>query len=458
MTVAPAASTSGPVAPPAVRAASDPPADHFAFAAMLDSLPSGAGKAGDDAAKDEPCPPNESQRGKSFGERTARHALANENALLASLPFALRAASLGDERPQAAGHSPSFALAAAKAPESEVGGPSGAADAKPGKVGRLTGERAFHVGAPPASLIKRGSLSSDAPFAPAAGADPSAEADASGEGALAPSLQSAGSLSAQPLADIVASSEGERAQAPSLARAGSAAANRVGPRAAPHEAARSGRNPEVLAPPPVTRAASPTQAAAPAGSSGDGKRREDHGPDPTDAAAQAGAPTGAFDTLQPTAFGAGPSFEADASRAEGGALATAPRESAAAASPASGGQPVREIDVDLSLGGLEDVSMTMRLAGEKLSVVVRASSSHTLNSIEGARDAIADRLAAIGQPLDSLIVKQTGLNTDGNTNANIGQAKDGSAGKDGRYAHSQGERGGSNDALSRRGAGRDRGF
>ena len=44
--------------------------------------------------------------------------------------------------------------------------------------------------------------------------------------------------------------------------------------------------------------------------------------------------------------------------------------------------------------------MTMRLAGEKLSVVVRAGSSHTLNSIEGARDAIADRLAAIGQSLE----------------------------------------------------------
>ena len=102
--------------------------------------------------------------------------------------------------------------------------------------------------------------------------------------------------------------------------------------------------------------------------------------------------------------------------------------------------------------------MTMRLAGEKLSVVVRAGSSHTLNSIEGARDAIADRLAAIGQSLDSLIVKQTGLNTDGNTNANTSSAEDGGTGSNGRSAQSAGERGGSNDALSRRGAGRDRSF
>ena len=44
--------------------------------------------------------------------------------------------------------------------------------------------------------------------------------------------------------------------------------------------------------------------------------------------------------------------------------------------------------------------MTMRLAGDKLSVVIRAASSQTLGSIEGARDAIADRMAAIGQPLE----------------------------------------------------------
>ena len=77
-----------------------------------------------------------------------------------------------------------------------------------------------------------------------------------------------------------------------------------------------------------------------------------------------------------------------------------PRASAPAASPAAAGPAVKEIDVDLSPGGLEDVSMTMRLAGDKLSVVIRAGSSQTLSSIEGARDAIADRMAAIGQPLE----------------------------------------------------------
>jgi hypothetical protein len=128
-----------------------------------------------------------------------------------------------------------------------------------------------------------------------------------------------------------------------------------------------------------------------------------------------------------------------------------------AAGPAPSTPPIREIDVDLSPGGLEDVSMTMRLAGDKLSVVIRAASSQTLNSIEGARDAIADRMAAIGQPLDSLIVKQAGVNTDGNANGN-GSSADGSAGGEQRSAQGAGERGGSNDALSRRGGGRDRSF
>ncbi len=103
--------------------------------------------------------------------------------------------------------------------------------------------------------------------------------------------------------------------------------------------------------------------------------------------------------------------------------------------------------------------MTMRLAGDRLSVVVRAGSSQTLSSIEGARDAIADRLAAIGQPLDSLIIQQTGVKADGTTNGNGASADDGQAGDQWRPARGAGEGPGSNDAnLNRRGAHRDRGF
>jgi hypothetical protein len=76
--------------------------------------------------------------------------------------------------------------------------------------------------------------------------------------------------------------------------------------------------------------------------------------------------------------------------------------------------PVREIDVDLSPGGLENVSMTMRQSGDRLSLVVRAASSQTAGAIDGAREAIAERLAAIGQPLGAFIIQQTGSTADGN--------------------------------------------
>jgi hypothetical protein len=66
-------------------------------------------------------------------------------------------------------------------------------------------------------------------------------------------------------------------------------------------------------------------------------------------------------------------------------------------------------------------------------------------------------MAAIGQPLDSLIVKQAGVNTDGNANGNGSSADGGSAGGEQQSAQGSGERG-SNDALSRRSAGRDRSF
>ncbi len=110
--------------------------------------------------------------------------------------------------------------------------------------------------------------------------------------------------------------------------------------------------------------------------------------------------------------------------------ATGPGAARGARTPAAPSTaPVREIDVDLSPGGLEDVSMTMRLAGDKLSLVFRAGSSQTTGAIESARDAIAERLAAIGQPLGSLIIQQTGSTTDA-TNAR--DASGGGSGSEGR--------------------------
>jgi hypothetical protein len=54
--------------------------------------------------------------------------------------------------------------------------------------------------------------------------------------------------------------------------------------------------------------------------------------------------------------------------------------------------------------------MTVRLAGDRLGVVIKAPSAQTVAAIEGARDAIAERLAAIGQPMSSFIIQQTGAN------------------------------------------------
>ena len=87
--------------------------------------------------------------------------------------------------------------------------------------------------------------------------------------------------------------------------------------------------------------------------------------------------------------------------------------------------------------------MTMRLAGDKLSLVIRAGSSQTTGAIEGARDAIAERMAAIGQPLGSLIIQQTG-STDG-TNSTGSSSREGDSGQS-----PPGERGDPNDPRGAR--------
>ena len=96
----------------------------------------------------------------------------------------------------------------------------------------------------------------------------------------------------------------------------------------------------------------------------------------------------------------------------------APVLSAGRLSPA----PVREIDVDLAPSGLEDVSMTMRLQGERLSLVIRAASGQTASTIEGAREAIAESMAAIGQPLASLVVERTSPSPERNGASNGDQS------------------------------------
>jgi Flagellar hook-length control protein FliK len=127
-----------------------------------------------------------------------------------------------------------------------------------------------------------------------------------------------------------------------------------------------------------------------------------------------------------TAGDAQPTFAGEALSPRSGTLASEPEAKS----------PVREIDLDLSSGGLEDVTMTMRLSGDRLSVAIRAASSQTAGAIEGAREAIAERLAAIGQPLDSLVIQRTGGsdgagNTDahGDDTGRQGQGQDSSDGR-----------------------------
>jgi Flagellar hook-length control protein FliK len=440
MTAPAAAPASAPVAAPPPRAAPQPPADAHAFAAVLDALPGGALKASASTAAEEPHPSSAKRLDQPPGQKPG-HSLPGDGLLLASLPLAVQAASRIDGSPHAADPAPSRSAPAAKGPESEGGGASVAASARTAALGRLIGQRAFHFGASTSGMTR---LALDSAFGPAAapGAGLALRSDLGG------GLPQVEALPAAALANA----------APPGAGAPASAAVRAGPhdrpaRAAPHEAARGERKAEVPAPAPAAKVGS-APAAPPAEPDGDGKAPGGRSPDPVAPLAQVG-PFGA--PLAAAAFGGAASFAPDGSAA--GAGEVAPRANAQGPGVASTAPPVREIDVDLSPGGLEDVSMTMRLAGDRLSVVVRAGSSQTLSSIEGARDAIADRLAAIGQPLDSLIIQQTGVKADGATNGNAASADDGKAGDQWRPARGAGEGPGSNDAnLNRRGAHRDRGF
>jgi hypothetical protein len=462
MTAAPAtASAAAPIAPAPNRVASHSSADRFAFAAVLDSLPSTPAKADAATAEEQPHRSNESPQEESSRAPTAHHLLPNDSALMASLPFASRAAAMMNERPRDADDSPSFASPAIKTPRSESGGAPVAAAAEAATVGRLTGERAFHLGVSNlASAPASRALAADAPFAPAI-ANPTTGPDIKGEIDSVAAFSRADVASAQPLADTVPSVAKTTAPPPTASPlTASPAASPDRPsiaRAASHEAAHGGQKPETTTPAPVARASSSASASAPTGPSA--KAADGRSSDPTPSEAPPIAQTSPFGAPSLASFVAGASFHPAASTAGVTGTAIAPRVAAPATGAAPSTPPVREIDVDLSPGGLEDVSMTMRLAGDKLSVVIRAASSHTLNSIEGARDAIADRMAAIGQPLDSLIVKQAGVNTDGSA-AGDSSAADGrsAGGSEQRSAHGAGEREGSNDPLSRRSAGRDRSF
>ena len=121
----------------------------------------------------------------------------------------------------------------------------------------------------------------------------------------------------------------------------------------------------------------------------------------------------------------------------------------------SSAPPIKEIDVDLSPGGLENVSMTMRLAGDKLSVVIRAASSHSRvqSKGRGMRLRIAwRRSVSRSTRLSSSKRASTPMGTNGSS-ADSGAGRRTKVG-----ARRRGARGSDDAGLSRRGAGRDRSF
>src|ERR1700733_9481899 len=188
MTMPAAAATSGPIASAAPRPAPQAAADPFPFGGGLDSVPGASAKADASTAEEGQRPSNESPQEESSRGQTGRHSLLNDSALLAALPFAFRTASTMNERPQAAGGSPSLASPAMKGLKSEDSDASIAAGAKAATAGRLGGERAFHFGSSTfAGAIAGRTLATGTPFAPGAGsaADLTARSALNGESGLA---------------------------------------------------------------------------------------------------------------------------------------------------------------------------------------------------------------------------------------------------------------------------------
>jgi Flagellar hook-length control protein FliK len=475
MTAPAAAPVSCAIVAPTPRAAPPAAADRFTFTAMLDSIPGAAANAASSGAEEGSQTSNAPKKGQPPPGHSDGHRMLGDGAFLSSLPFALSSALVASQSPPAAIDASALAPASSRGAELETSGAVNDATMQPPEpaAARLTGERAFHFALSTSGLAGAGpssaaglSLTGSPAFAPASAAGESGDR-APGPSSLAP-LSTLGrglthDAAISPPAAGASLAPGEaippagtasaigEAAAPVVPRAAGAQAN---PPANPRRAATqnptpSGRKAEAAAPPSPARVASPASPSAKA----EPDKADAVQPDPAASTGQRATQGGAFGAPLPAS---GAAFAP--SEARGGAQ-VAPRASAPAPAQDPSAAPVKEIDVDLSPSGLENVSMTMRLAGEKLSVVIRAASSQTAGSIEGARDAIADRLAAIGQPVDSLIIRQTGGNADANANGNGASAKDSSTGDGRQSRQGAGEQGGSGDASSsRRGAARDRSF
>jgi hypothetical protein len=460
VTATTAAPASGPILANPPRDASLGATDRSAFAAVLDSLPFAEAKAGSSVAGDGSKEPRQPEAPLAQPDLNS---MLFDGVFLSPPPLALLSTSVADESAAAAAYTSLGALGSANRSEPQNGGPLSPAGAEPATAraaGRLVAERAFQLSLSTSDVMRT-------VMPPAYEPAPLEPAPGSGEGGRGP-MRLSGAPTAAPIregAPPVFGAVGESASsgaspvgisllvatsprsgggispyAPIASQISGSSGNpsAVMPRPT---APRGGRNSEAPAPPPAARATGPATAQATAAPSGE---TADTGlPDASSSGGSPAAPAGSFGALLSAFPAAGPLFGAQDSPASAADVAPQAGMGPAVQRPAA--QPVKEIEVDLSPGGLEDVSMTMRLAGDKLSVVIRSPSSETRGSIEGARDAIVDRLAAIGQPLDSLVIQQTGVNADGNANGNGASTDEGSTEGGGQSRQSAGEQRESND-------------
>jgi len=83
---------------------------------------------------------------------------------------------------------------------------------------------------------------------------------------------------------------------------------------------------------------------------------------------------------------------------------TSPRPTSAPTPITPAPQAVKELEISLDPANLGALSVKMRLANGKLSIVIGVSSSSTLSAIESERDAITARLGSTQQPLENLVI------------------------------------------------------
>jgi hypothetical protein len=83
---------------------------------------------------------------------------------------------------------------------------------------------------------------------------------------------------------------------------------------------------------------------------------------------------------------------------------SSPSSPSAPAASAAAPQAVKELEISLDPANLGAVSVKMRLANGKLSIVIGVSNSSTLAAIENERGAIAARRGSTEQPLENLVI------------------------------------------------------